>query len=96
MFICDDCRLETDEMNVGPIYLSLPDPVCQDCGNDLFNGNYGSKTFAQLLSEKTEEQEFLEEIFGKKDQRYMRTGSSHANINYMKERAKKLAKPLIR
>ena len=96
MFICDDCQLETDEMDVSPIYLSLPDPVCQACGNDLFAGNYGSKTFAQLLSEKTEEQEFLEEIFGKKDQRYMRTGSSHANINYMKERAKKLAKPLIR
>jgi len=96
MFICDDCRLETDEMNVGPIYLDLPDPVCQACGNDLFDGNYGSKTFAKLLSEKTPEEELLEDIFGANDRRYMRTGSSHKNINYMKERAKKLAKPLIR
>jgi len=90
MFICDDCLLETDEADVGQAYLNLPDPVCQFCGNDLFDGDYGPKNFAELLKSKSQEERLLEDIFGKRDPRYMRTGSSHRNIEYVKLKVKQL------
>ncbi len=89
-FICDDCQLETYRMDVGQAYVELPNSVCQDCGNDLFNGNYKPKTFVQLLSEKTPEEELLKEIFGEKHERHMRTGSSQKNIDYVLNSRKKI------
>ena len=100
-FICHDCKRETPIMESSEYGLGLPDPLCQSCMCDLMNGKWDPIEWKQEKEEeairpKSREELILIELFGNREERITRTGSSRVNIKTIEQRRQKSKAQRIR
>lgn len=87
MYLCHDCGELVKEEEVCLNAQKLTDPLCQLCYIDLLEGRHEAGPVGKFYP-KTEDERLLNEIFGRKDDRKYRKGSSQANIAWAGNRQK--------
>lgn len=90
-FICHDCKREIPVTEASEYGRGLPNPICQSCLQDLMNDRWIAEEWRKEKEDfenrpKTREEQLLLQIFGNKEGRVMRTGSSLANIEAIEQR----------